>query len=459
MHTSPTHSTAIPPIELGQILRGRYRLEALIGLGSSGAVYRALDLKTHRTWAIKLMRAVSEVDGLAWHRFVNEGAIISQLCHPNIVAVREFDLDAAGRPFLVMEYLQGEDLLSLLERRIRLPVDEALDIAQQVGSALSTAHAMEIVHRDIKPSNIFVLPSGGRLSPAKDGTKRSLVKVFDFGIAKTTGLASPQQTAHGVIVGTPQYMAPECTRGSQLRLDPRADQWSLAVVLYRMLAGCLPFHDPDLAKLILKIRQDAPVRLQLHTPGLPEHVCAAVHRALSKSPEDRFPTLQDFLRALHGIRQMQPAAPSAESPSAASGQLASPTSPTADSSTHRPSATASAACASSSPASASASSSQAAKSLATRRRTVPFVATIGLSLAVLLSGAVPLRMSHQQQPAAAGSVTVPHPDARPSGQCTTLADSTKATAAPQSQPAPAKVRPPREAPFPPLRLAGPAGRS
>jgi serine/threonine protein kinase len=451
MYTPPTHSTTIPPIELGQILRGRYRLEALIGLGSSGAVYRALDLKTHRTWAIKLMRAVSEVDGLAWHRFVNEGAIISQLCHPNIVAVREFDLDAAGRPFLVMEYLQGEDLLSLLERRIRLPVEEALDIAQQVGSALSTAHAMEIVHRDIKPNNIFVLSSGRRLSPAKDSAKRSLVKVFDFGIAKTTGLVSPQQTAHGVIVGTPQYMAPECTRGSQNRLDPRADQWSLAVVLYRMLAGCLPFHDADLAKLILKIRQDEPARLQLHTPGLPEHVGAAVHRALSKSPEDRFPTIQDFLRALHGIRQMQPRLPSAESPSAASGQLALQPPTPKDSSlrpTPRPT---------SGPAPAATSS--ATTSPPTRRRTVPFFAAVGLSLTVLLSGAVPLQRSQQQSAATAGSVAAPRSRTQTPNLCTASADAAKPGSAQPTPPATTKVRPTREVPFPPLRLAGPAGRS
>lgn len=459
MYSSAIHSTAIPPIELGQILRGRYRLEALIGHGSSGAVYRALELKTHRTWAIKLMNVASEVDGLAWQRFVNEGSIISQFCHPNIVAVREFDLDAAGRPFLVMEYLQGEDLLSLLERRIRLPVDEALDIAQQVGSALSTAHALDIVHRNIKPSIVFVLSSGGRLSTAKDGAKRSLVKVFDFGIAKTTGLASPQQIAHGVIVGTPQYLAPECTQGSQGSLDPRADQWSLAVLLYRMLAGCLPFHAPDFVTLLQKIRKEDPVRLQLHTPGLPEYVCAAVHRALSKSPEDRFPTMQDFMRALHGIRQLQPAAPSIESPSAASSQLASLRSPTADLSGHKPSADASSVCSASSPSSGSAWSSRVANGPATRRYTKPLVATLGLWLAVLLFGTVPLRSSQQQPTATARAVMTPIPNTPASGQCTAVGGSSKATAAPQSQPAPSKVRPLRDAPFPPLRLAGPAGRS
>lgn len=458
MHTPPSHATAMSPIELGEILRGRYRLEALIGLGSSGAVYRAIELKTRRTWAIKLMRAVSDVDSLAWQRFVNEGDLISQLCHPNIVAVREFDLDAAGRPFLVMEYLHGEDLLSLLERRIRVPVDEALDIAQQVGSALSTAHALEIVHRDIKPSNIFVLSSGRPPSLVKGDVKRSLVKVFDFGIAKSTGLASPQQTAHGVIVGTPQYMAPECTRGSQGRLDPRADQWSLAVVLYRMLAGCLPFHDPDLAKLILKIRQDDPIPLQLHTPGLPNHVCAAVHRALSKSPEDRFPAMQDFLRALHGIRHLKPVPRSAESPSAVSGQLASPVSLAAVTSKHKPSVTAASTGSASSLSPIPTLSGQAPTSPASARRTVYPLASVGLSLAVVLSITLPLQIGQQKPDATVGTAMGPMPGLPQGRPRPTLGDSTKAVPA-ASPPANTQVRPPPGALYPPLRLAGPAGRS
>jgi serine/threonine-protein kinase len=447
MYMNPSSPMTVPAIELGQILRGRYRLEALIGLGATSAVYRALDLKTGRMWAIKLMRAVNEVDSLAWQRFVNEGAIISQLCHPNIVAVREFDLDSTGRPFLVMEYLLGEDLLSLLERKVRLPVDEALDIAQQIGSALATAHAMEVVHRDIKPSNIFVVRSGRAYGGQSNGVERRLIKVVDFGIAKTTGVASTQQTANGVIVGTPQYMAPECTRGGQQSPDPRADQWSLAVVLYRMLAGCLPFHDSDLATLIQKIRQDDPVRLQLHTPGLPEHVCNALHRALSKNPDERFPSVQDFICSLHGIRKLRPPAPSTVSPTAASGQLVATTSPPA----------------STSPVpvvqSVASTAAEAASKPSHRRRSAPLFASAALSLAVLLLGTNALQLSQPQSTATVGSIAAPLCSPSRNNPGSALADATKAAPSPPPPRATSKVRPPRETPFPPLRLAGPAGRS
>lgn len=446
-------SQPIPPScsstdALGQILRGRYRLESLIGLGASSTVYRALDLKTGCSRAIKRMRTSAVSDGLPGRRFRDEGAILSQLCHPNIVAAYELDVDDAGLPFLVMEYLQGEDLLSLLQRRVRLSLAEALDITQQVGCALSAAHAMEIAHRDIKPSNLFILSNGRRGGCCPPSAERPLVKVVDFGVAKDHGLVSSQQTANGIILGTPEYMAPECTRGNQRDFDPRADQWSLAVVLYRMLAGCLPFHDPDLATLIRKIRQDAPVPLRLHAPSVPEHVGAAIHRALSKEPADRFPAVQDFVRSLHGIRRLLPPTATQPLPSDANAAAVSAivSSPPALRATQ-------------SSAPAAASIAGATIPVVTRRRSQS-LALAAVVLAAVWSAAVPAQTLRPPPTAATPPVRPPQLQCTSSAAApSTDAQATgRATAIPATQPPPRpSPRPP--APFPPLRLAGASATS
>lgn len=193
------------PLELGHIVRGRYRIESRIGAGASSHIYAARDLENGRRWAIKCVRqsGLFAAERPGWCS--PEGQILTQLSHPNVVSMQACEVDEAGRSFLVLEHLDGEDLQSFLDRKIRLPVDQALDITRQVASALTSAHCLEIVHRDIKPSNLFLCPPERKNRMGEKGSASFLVKVLDFGIAKNHGVASTHETAPGILLGTDQH--------------------------------------------------------------------------------------------------------------------------------------------------------------------------------------------------------------------------------------------------------------
>jgi serine/threonine-protein kinase len=281
-------------MELGRVLAGRYRIEAVLGRGAVGAVYRTLDLQTQTACATKVLHASLGEDDDAHVRFENEGRVIAQLFHPNIVELLEFGRDRDGTPFLVMELLAGPTLLELIRGGGRLPLSRVVDIARQIGSALHAAHSVGIVHRDIKPQNI-VLHREKSESGGKD-----VIKVVDFGLSRMLS-ARGQHTAPGIIVGTVEYMSPEATTGKREEIDARTDQWALAVVVYRLLSGRLPFQSSDVVRLMLQIRRDQPPPLVSLVPGLPPFVSAAVERALRKDKFERFESVQDFVRALQGL--------------------------------------------------------------------------------------------------------------------------------------------------------------
>ena len=292
---------------LTRVLGERYRLEALLGIGAMGEVYRAYDLKARQPCAIKLVLP-SAIGRLQAHkRFLTEAEAISRLFHPNIVEVRSFDEDEDGTKFLVMELLEGEDLQSLLSRSGRLPLERALGILRAVGSALQYAHDLGVVHRDIKPSNIFLSRTVRR-----NGNATEQVKVLDFGLAKLQGQSGQLVTtaaegsdqaklSHGLVLGTPTYLPPESMRPGARRLDPRVDQWSLAVVAYQLLSGMLPFEHPNPRQLALRIRYEDPLPLRLLSPELPPHVYLAIEVALSKRREHRFAQIKDFIRMLDNL--------------------------------------------------------------------------------------------------------------------------------------------------------------
>lgn len=280
---------------VGQVLAERYQLEEVLGKGSMGAVYRAVDQKLRHSCAVKVLHRLVDSQDELYGRFVTEAAAITQLFHPNIVQVREFGQER-GAPFLVMEFLRGRDLHSLLQERTRLSLIQTLDILRQVGSALHCAHTQGIVHRDIKPKNIFL----SRQTNAY-GDDFEVVKVVDFGLSKFLGRKGRNETSQGTILGTPEYMSPEATLGLPSAVDYRTDQWALGVMAYRMLSGRLPFDSDDMVTLLLEIRDRQPAPLARLVPELPAHVDAAIRRALAKRKEDRFATVQDFVRALDGL--------------------------------------------------------------------------------------------------------------------------------------------------------------
>lgn len=278
-----------------RLVAGRYCLEAIIGKGSMGTVFRARDLHTQTPCAVKMLTQMALREPETLQRFANEAAVIARLLHPNIVELREFCRDENGWPFLVMELLQGTDLHSHLGVRRRLPLERVQSVVRQVASALHAVHSLGIIHRDIKPRNIFLAQQPG----SREGTAADVVKVVDFGLAKILG-GKQHQTAAGDILGTLEYLAPEGTAGHSSLLDERTDQWALAVTAYRMLSGQLPFEDDDIFRLLRKIREESPPLISAITPDLPDYVDRTLTIALSKNKSDRFPSVIEFMNALCG---------------------------------------------------------------------------------------------------------------------------------------------------------------
>ncbi len=309
------HPAAVPRI--GRVLRERYRLESLLGMGAMGEVYRATDLLLQQPCAVKLVFP-GAVYGLKAHRrFVNEARVVARLFHPNIVEVRDFNEDEDGTKFLVMELLEGLDLHEVLSRHGRLPLPRAMEIIRAVGAALQYAHDLGIVHRDVKPENIF-LGTRGRRPDGREpsGSEPEQVKVLDFGLAKLLRdpadeeasrddpASAPAQLTKGIVIGTMAYLSPEAMGMDSRQVDARADQWSLAVVAYQLLSGRLPFGNPNplgLWQLWQMICTEEPLRLRALVPTIPEHVDRTIHVALSKNRQDRFPRIADFIRSLGNL--------------------------------------------------------------------------------------------------------------------------------------------------------------
>src|SRR5947209_5234246 len=247
-------------------------------------VYLAADLKHHRPVAIKVLKPELAA-ALGPDRFLREIETAARLNHPHILALHDSG-QAGGFLYYVMPYMEGESLRDRLEQEGQLPLEEALRITREVASALSYAHGHDVVHRDIKPENILL--SGGE------------AVVADFGIARAiTAAAGGKLTETGIAIGTPGYMSPEQAMGGE-RVDGRSDLYSLACVLYEMLAGEPPFTGPS-AESVARQHVAAPApHVSVMRPGVPPAVDQAIARALSKTPADRFATVAEFVRALHG---------------------------------------------------------------------------------------------------------------------------------------------------------------
>jgi serine/threonine-protein kinase len=270
----------------GTTLGGRYAIERELGRGGMATVWLARDTDHERQVAIKTLHP--ELAGaIAVDRFVRELRLTARLQHPNILPLLDSGVltrpDGTTLPWYAMPYLRGESLRARLERERQLPIDEALRITRAVGDALEAAHEQQVIHRDIKPENIFL---------AGDH-----VYVLDFGIAKALGAPDAERlTSTGLMIGTPAYMSPEqCVDGS---VDPRSDQYSLATVLYEMLAGEPPFAGSS-AQGIIARRIGEPARpLRTVRSTIPAGLERVTLRALERSPADRFASVGDFLRAL-----------------------------------------------------------------------------------------------------------------------------------------------------------------
>ena len=269
----------------GSIIRGKYQLIAKVGQGGMGSVYKALHMAFGEMRALKVIAPELLSDDLFVKRFKHEAVITRRLQHPNAVRVDDIDEAEDGRPYIVMEFIDGKSLKKLIREEGPLPVPRVLSIIRQCASALDAAHKLGMVHRDIKPDNIALID-------APDG---EMVKVLDFGIAKVKEArlgegAGLTLTGAGVVIGTPQYMSPEQAMGKRGDdLDGRADLYSLGVVMYQMLTADLPFKADTTMEMLLAHMQKPPAPIETLHPELqiPRDVSALTMRLLEKNRDLR----------------------------------------------------------------------------------------------------------------------------------------------------------------------------
>jgi len=282
---------------VGTVLEGAYRITRLLGEGGMGAVYEGVQLRLNKRVAIKLMARDLAANREALARFHREAEITSHLGHPHLVTVIDFGQAESGEPYLVMEYLDGEDLDHRLRRVSRLSIETTVHVIRQVASALNAAHDQGVVHRDLKPGNVFLVQIPG---------EPDFVKVLDFGISKMKA-ARTQLTSASAVMGTPNYMSPEQATGMIDDIDHRADQWALACIAWEMLLGRCPFVADETAALLYQIINLDPHPLATRVPGLPPAVETALRRALRKKPAERFSSMREFSRELEAAAFGRPA--------------------------------------------------------------------------------------------------------------------------------------------------------
>jgi len=294
------------------LLNNRYQIEGRIGSGGMAEVYRARDLMLERTVAVKLLREDFSKDPTFRERFRQEAKAAANLSHPNIVTIHDFGFDEK-QIFIVMEYIPGTDLKTILESRGILSVDETLPLIIQACAGVGYAHRAGLIHCDVKPHNMIVTPD-------------QRLKVTDFGIARALASIHPQEI-NNVVWGSPQYFSPEQAAGHPP--SPASDVYGLGVVLYEMLTGRLPFIADTAAELSYMHRSVTPTPPSQFNPLIPPTLEQACLKVLSKEPSSRYRTADQFGRVLISLSRSIKVSPTlaAATIKTTSGELASPLSP------------------------------------------------------------------------------------------------------------------------------------
>ncbi len=277
------------PLQIGQIIAGKYRIDRQIGRGGMGVVLAATHLQLETLVAIKVMRRDLLEDDRALHRLLVEAKSAAKIRSEHVARVLDVGTLESGSPFIVMEYLEGEDLADMLDRQGALEVEQAVDFMLQCCEALAEVHVAEMVHRDLKPGNLFI-------ARRPDGTPS--VKIVDFGISKQIGGPARERaaTTSPQVLGSPFYMAPEQMRAEPI--DERSDIWGLGAILFEMLTGRPPFVADTLPEVYSAVLNDAPPPLDQLRPGVPPGLDDIVQRCLDKDPAQRFCDVADLAEAL-----------------------------------------------------------------------------------------------------------------------------------------------------------------
>jgi serine/threonine protein kinase len=262
---------------------GHYQLVQLLGRGSMGTVYRAIDLRSQQAVALKVMASELAEDAELVERFRREALAASRVVHPNITRVFESG-EADGQLFMAMELLEGDDLKDLVARGEVGDLPRRLHIMLQVSSAMALVHAHGLVHRDLKPGNIHVTPKGQ-------------AKVMDFGLVR---FGDSNMTAAGMIMGSPAYMSPEQLSGA--RVDSRSDVFALGAVFYEMLTGRRAFGGKGLTQIMMAVIRAEPEPLRVSSPEIPEALARVVERCLRKDIAARYQTAGELHAAVEVLK-------------------------------------------------------------------------------------------------------------------------------------------------------------
>ncbi|CAN5775422.1 hypothetical protein BH09MYX1_BH09MYX1_39790 [soil metagenome] len=287
--------------DVGEVLAGKYRVVRKIGEGGMGVVFEAEHIRIRQRVAIKmLLPAVLDMADVT-SRFEREARAAGSLKSENTARVLDVDISERGVPYMVMEFLDGEDLSQVIDRRGPLPLDLAVDYLLQACSAMAEAHALGIVHRDLKPSNLFLC-----------GGERGVVKILAFGISKVENDKDQSVTATQTVVGTPLYMSPEQIRSAKY-VDSRTDIWSLGIILYELIAGKTPFEGSTMAAGAA-ICIDDPPPLATFREGVPQDLEETLLVCLRKDPSKRYPNVQSLAVALASFGSGNVRTPDASQP-------------------------------------------------------------------------------------------------------------------------------------------------
>ena len=263
--------------EIGTVLGGRYEIQKLLGMGGMGAVYKARDLEVDRTVGLKVIRPDLAGNPAILARFKQELVLARQVTHRNIIRIYDLN-EADGVKFITMEYIEGEDLRTILTREGKLPPKEAVNIMRQSCSGLQAAHHEGVIHRDLKPSNIM-----------RDGSGR--VVIMDFGLAKTVQGDGMTQT--GMMIGTMEYMSPEQAMGSEL--DPRSDLFTMGLIFYELLTGNIPFRAESAIASLVKRTQERAIPLSDVDPSIPPALSLIAAKCLERDPKARYSSVQELI--------------------------------------------------------------------------------------------------------------------------------------------------------------------
>ncbi len=279
-----TDSIAKTNLIPGTVINSLFKVEALLGRGGMGSVYRVVNVETKTNYALKCLDK-QQTNDATWRRFDMEARTANKLEHPNLIKVYDSGLLTNGQPYFIMDLVEGETLAEVLKRHGRLPLEQVVRIFTQVGFAISCAHESGIIHRDIKPSNIMLEKK------SVGETAASSVKLVDFGIAKLTGKDEFNQqtlTKTGEIFGSPLYMSPEQCLGTGV--DRRSDLYALGCVIYEALTGAPPIVGDSALSTMMKHQTDIPISLKEASLGIefPDKIEAMVAKLLEKDPDSRY---------------------------------------------------------------------------------------------------------------------------------------------------------------------------